>query len=180
MPSHPIPNSFLTLIVFGMIVAGIIAIAGFAIDKAGQKDDRPALAASTAAAIEVIEDPTNTIGVDSLDPDDPIRDLLAADGGPTEPPPDGNGGQQPPTEPPTNGAPNATRGQELFFANGCNICHGDTGGGVIGPKIAGTTLTIDEVITQYRTPRALMPPFDADRVPDTDVNDIYAWLQTLP
>ena len=71
-------------------------------------------------------------------------------------------------------------GQQLFFANGCNACHGDTGQGIIGPRIASTSLTLEEVISQYRNPRAAMPAFPADVVPDAEVADIYAWLQTLP
>jgi len=74
----------------------------------------------------------------------------------------------------------ANRGQELFFANGCNVCHGDTGEGGIGPTIASTGLTIDQVIEQYRSPRGAMPPFTEDRVSDEQVGDIYAWLETLP
>jgi len=73
----------------------------------------------------------------------------------------------------------AANGMELFFANGCNVCHGDTGEGIIGPQIAGTTLTFSQVVSQYRNPRAAMPQFPADVVPDEDVFDIYSWLQTL-
>ena len=71
------------------------------------------------------------------------------------------------------------RGGELFFANGCNACHGDTGEGNIGPKIAATALTFSQVVNQYRNSRDLMPQFTADAVPDADVFDIYSWLQTL-
>ena len=76
--------------------------------------------------------------------------------------------------------PDAARGRELFFANGCSVCHGDTAEGGFGPTIAQTLFSLDRVIAQYRNPRALMPPFPADRVPDADVAHIYAWLQTLP
>ncbi|MEE9277617.1 MAG: cytochrome c oxidase subunit II transmembrane domain-containing protein [Dehalococcoidia bacterium] len=78
------------------------------------------------------------------------------------------------------GVGDAARGQELFFANGCNVCHGDNGEGGIGPTIASTGLSLDGVTGQYRRPRGVMPSFDEDRVPDADVADIYAWLQTLP
>lgn len=71
------------------------------------------------------------------------------------------------------------RGEDLFFANGCSVCHGDTGGGGIGPAIANTQLSLSAVIKQYRNPRELMPPFPADRVSDEDVADIYAFLQSL-
>ena len=79
----------------------------------------------------------------------------------------------------TSGDPD--RGQELFFANGCNVCHGENGEGLIGPTIASTNFTITQVTEQYRSPRGtVMPEFPVDRVPDADVADIYAWLQTLP
>ena len=71
------------------------------------------------------------------------------------------------------------RGQQLFFQNGCNVCHGDTGQGGIGPKIGPPALTLEEEIRQYRNPRDQMPAFPADSVPDMDVADIHAWLRTL-
>ena len=81
---------------------------------------------------------------------------------------------------PVIGAPNAANGQELFFTNGCSVCHGDKGEGGIGPTIASTGLSLDQVISQYRNPREAMPAFPADRVSDAEVADIYAWLQTMP
>ena len=93
-------------------------------------------------------------------------------------PPLANGGETPPNGEATRGNP--AHGQELFFANGCNVCHGDQGQGGIGPTLASTNFSLDDVIAQYRNPRGIMPTFTADRVPDTDVADIYAWLQTLP
>ena len=71
-------------------------------------------------------------------------------------------------------------GQELFFANGCNVCHGDAGEGGIGPTIAQTSLTLDQVIAQYRTPRGLMPPFLESQITDAEVAEMFAWLQTQP
>jgi len=96
-------------------------------------------------------------------------------------PPDGLGpeGSGSPQAGPGPGG-NPVAGQELFFANGCNACHGDQGLGSIGPEIASTSLSLEEVISQYRNPRNQMPAFPADRVPDEQVADIYAWLQTLP
>ncbi len=74
---------------------------------------------------------------------------------------------------------NVERGQELYFASACNVCHGDTGEGGIGPKIAGTDLSFAQELEQYRNPRGTMPQFSADRVPDADVFDIYSWLLSL-
>jgi len=38
---------------------------------------------------------------------------------------------------------------------------------------------LDQVIEQYRSPRAIMPAFQADQLPDGDVADIFSWLKTL-
>ena len=70
-------------------------------------------------------------------------------------------------------------GNELFFENGCNVCHGDTGEGGIGPTIAQTTLALDDVISQYRNPRGIMPPFAENRISDDEVANIYNFLQSL-
>jgi mono/diheme cytochrome c family protein len=78
-----------------------------------------------------------------------------------------------------DGSDSIAFGNELFFENGCNICHGDTGQGGIGPAIAQTTLTLDQVISQYRNPRAVMPAFQANRISDDQVANIYAFLQSL-
>jgi cytochrome c550 len=73
----------------------------------------------------------------------------------------------------------AVHGEELFFANGCNICHGDNGEGIIGPRIAGTELTFSQVVSQYRNPRGTMPAFSDQTVSDEDVFDIVAFLKGL-
>ena len=80
----------------------------------------------------------------------------------------------------TGAAADLARGQELYFANGCNICHGDTGAGGIGPTLAATSLTAAQQLQQYRSPLGVMPVFTADRVADQDVANINAWLKTLP
>ena len=77
-------------------------------------------------------------------------------------------------------AGDADRGQQVFFQNGCNVCHGDTGEGGIGPTIAQTSLSGEQVLEQYRNPRGIMPRFDASILPDEDVANVLAWLQTLP
>ena len=98
---------------------------------------------------------------------------------PGEPPPLSDDGGAAAGEP-AAGEPNAANGQELFFANGCAVCHGDNGEGGIGPTLASTGFSLDQVIDQYRSPRAAMPAFPADRIADAEVADIYAWLQSLP
>ncbi|MCY3886494.1 MAG: c-type cytochrome [Chloroflexi bacterium] len=93
-----------------------------------------------------------------------------------EPPP----GAEPAGEAASAAVGDPVRGQQLFFTNGCNVCHGDQGEGGIGLTIAGTALALEEVIDQYRNPRDQMPVFPPDVIPDEDIADTYAWLQTLP
>ncbi len=157
--------------VFGLLVAGVIALAGFAVAKGADKDESEALDAANAAAAELIRS-----GLFEAEEGDPALALLEEDATTAEP----DGELEPATsEPSPAGEPDPARGQQLFFANGCNVCHGDQGQGAIDPTIASTGFSLDQVMGQYRSPRDFMPQFSADAVPDADVADIYAWLQTL-
>ena len=173
MPSRGIPHAFWLFFVFGLMAAGIIAMAGFAIDKSGSKDDEVARTGATLSVIEKLE--AGEITLADLDPSDPVRVALEAEGAvvPEE--------EEPEAQPPTEIEPgDPDRGQQVFFQNGCNVCHGDTGQGLIGPTLAQTSFSVEQVIGQYRSPRDAMPPFSADIVPDQQVADVHAWLQTLP
>lgn len=75
---------------------------------------------------------------------------------------------------------NAQHGQELFNSLGCAACHGAQGEGGIGPTIAGTELSLARIVRQYRAPYQSMPRFGPDQVSESDIADIYAFLQTLP
>lgn len=81
---------------------------------------------------------------------------------------------------PAAGAVDPARGQQVFFQNGCNVCHGDTGQGGIGPTLAQTSFSLEQELQQYRNPRGVMPRFDESVIPDEDVANVLAWLQTLP
>lgn len=72
------------------------------------------------------------------------------------------------------------RGAELFITLPCAGCHGVTAQGQFGPALAGTSLTFEEVRRQVRNPRDKMVPFSPDQVSDKDLQDIYAWLTSLP
>lgn len=74
----------------------------------------------------------------------------------------------------------AGHGQQLFNSLGCTACHGQQGEGLIGPTIAQTDLPLSTVVRQYRAPYQNMPPFGRDQLSETDIADIYAFLQTLP
>jgi len=97
----------------------------------------------------------------------PARDVAAQNG---------NGGQQ--------AAPkgDAKAGQQLYLSIGCWECHGSEaqGGAITGPRLAHTALPFAAVMQQLRVPQNAMPPYEPAVVSDTDVANIYAWLESLP
>jgi mono/diheme cytochrome c family protein len=81
------------------------------------------------------------------------------------------------------GSTAAERGKNLFILVGCAACHGPTAQGAYGPKIAATKLSYAEVLMQVRNPRPSngnsMISFRQEELPDSQVADIYAFLQSL-
>jgi mono/diheme cytochrome c family protein len=83
-------------------------------------------------------------------------------------------------------AGNAQKGKQIFETLGCNKCHGSEGEGVPGagqsggvPRIASTSLAPPAFIQLVRKPKGVMPPFGSDRATDSDLADVYAFLETL-
>ena len=80
---------------------------------------------------------------------------------------------------------NAQKGKIVFETLGCNKCHGSEGEGVAVsgpggvPRIASTSLAFPAFIQLVRKPKNLMPPFGTDKASDSDLADVYAFLQTL-
>ena len=73
------------------------------------------------------------------------------------------------------------RGRQLFIKDGCFECHGTEGqgGGYTGPRIAPPP-PLSSVLSQLRHPSDQMPPFTEKVLSDTDVADIFAFLQSIP
>ncbi len=177
MPSRTgIPQSFGIIIVFALLAAGIFALVGFAIHKGADRNIIEAKALSEEAGAEGWE--TGLFCIEDGKEDHPSLSL-------TERPPETCAEAEPLPievidEDAVRAAANPTRGAELYVANGCQVCHGETGEGIVGPTIAQTGLDIQGVISQYRQPRGIMQEFDAEQVPVEDIADIWSWLQTLP
>ena len=81
---------------------------------------------------------------------------------------------------------NAQKGKTVFESLGCNKCHGSEGEGVAGtgqsggvPRIASTSLALPAFIQLVRKPKNVMPPFGTDKASDSELADVYAFLQTL-
>ncbi len=79
-------------------------------------------------------------------------------------------------------AGNVAHGKQIFATYGCYQCHGYQGQGAAagGPKLAPNPLPIDAFTAQLRHPRDRMPIYTQVTVSDSDVADLYAYLQTIP
>ena len=75
---------------------------------------------------------------------------------------------------------NAQTGKQLFADKGCYSCHGFVGqGSREGPRLT-PPLAYPAFIAQLRTPRAIMPPYEAALVSDQQAADIHAYLASQP
>ena len=77
---------------------------------------------------------------------------------------------------------NAQRGKILFVNDGCYQCHGLVGQGSAqtgAPRIGPPPIPIAAFAAYIRHPTNNMPPYTAKVVPDADVADIYAFLQSV-
>jgi len=79
-------------------------------------------------------------------------------------------------------AADAAKGKLLFTQKyGCYECHGTLGQGspVTGPKLAPNPLPYDTLSAFVRTSNGPMPPFRESILPNADLEDIYAYLQSI-
>jgi ubiquinol-cytochrome c reductase cytochrome c subunit len=79
------------------------------------------------------------------------------------------------------GAASVENGKAQFMKFGCWDCHGTAGQGTIaGPKLAPGPLPFDTLANFVRTTSRLMPPYRETVLPNEDLADIYAYLQSIP
>ena len=78
-------------------------------------------------------------------------------------------------------AQNAENGKRVFVRDGCYECHGYAGQGTIaGARLAPPVLNAQGMIRYIRRPAGAMPAFTDKVLSDQEVNDIYAYLKTIP
>src|SRR5262249_19716893 len=78
-------------------------------------------------------------------------------------------------------AASAEKGKTLFIRYGCFQCHGTVGqGGNAGPKRAPDPLRFEALSAFVRTTNRQMPPYREAVLPNEDLADIYAYLQSIP
>ena len=75
-------------------------------------------------------------------------------------------------------AGNAQKGKDAFAAHMCATCHGPEGQGAVGPALAPPPRPFPDFSRYVRQPAGKMPPFTPQALPDTDLADIYAFLQS--
>ena len=75
----------------------------------------------------------------------------------------------------------AAKGKSAFMANGCWQCHGTQGQGTIaGVKLAPDPIPKETFVGFVRSSNRAMPPYHEAILPDADLEDIYAYLQSVP
>jgi mono/diheme cytochrome c family protein len=78
-------------------------------------------------------------------------------------------------------AASAENGRKAFATYGCWSCHGYEGqGAVTGPKLGPDPLPQEGFSAFVRSANQQMPPYHQDVLPDGDLADIYAFLQSRP
>ncbi len=100
---------------------------------------------------------------------------------PTEAPPPATAPPVATQAPAPPGAPagDAAAGKQTWATKPCIGCHGPSAEGGIGPKLAGTALGWDQVLSAVRNGQgAGMPAFAAAVISDQELADIYAWLKS--
>jgi len=78
-------------------------------------------------------------------------------------------------------AGSAEKGKETFIKRGCWECHGFQGqGGSAGARLAPDPIPFDTLKAFVRSTNGQMPPFSENVVPDSDLEDIHAYLSSIP
>jgi mono/diheme cytochrome c family protein len=82
---------------------------------------------------------------------------------------------------------NAENGKKVFTADGCYQCHGRQGQGgsaapigSYGPRLAPPRIPVDAIKLYVRHPSGGMPPYTSKVLSDAEIDDIYAFLKTIP
>ncbi len=79
-------------------------------------------------------------------------------------------------------AGNAQNGKQIFTSFGCYECHACEGqvSSVAGPRIGPHPIPFSAFVRYVRQPAGEMPPYTSKVVSESELADIYAFLQSLP
>ena len=74
---------------------------------------------------------------------------------------------------------NIENGKERFKVHGCTSCHGYSGQGGAGARLAQNPITLEAFKNYVRRPKGSMPPF-GNQLTEAEFADIYAYLKSVP
>jgi ubiquinol-cytochrome c reductase cytochrome c subunit len=79
-------------------------------------------------------------------------------------------------------AGDAAKGKQAYMKYGCWQCHGTLGQGspVTGPKLAPDPMPLEAMTSFVRNSRLRMPPYREAVLPNADLEDIHAYLSSVP
>ena len=76
---------------------------------------------------------------------------------------------------------NVENGKRSFAFYGCSSCHGYSGHGGVGPRLATTSLSMAALMKYVRQPSGVMPRYATEsQITDATIADIYAFLKSVP
>ena len=76
-------------------------------------------------------------------------------------------------------AGNVESGRKAFVQHGCFSCHGFSGEGGPGARLAQSLIPFPAFVQYVRRPKRTMPTYGT-QVSDQELADIYAFLKTIP
>lgn len=78
-------------------------------------------------------------------------------------------------------AGNTENGKRSFTVYACSACHGYSGQGGVGPRLASTSLSIEALMKYVRQPAGVMPRYASEsQISDATLADIYTFLKSIP
>lgn len=76
---------------------------------------------------------------------------------------------------------NAANGKKLWVKENCYSCHGFDGHGGAGVRLAPKPIAVGAFISIVRhPPKSGMPTFSQKVIPDSDLRDMWAYLNSIP
>jgi ubiquinol-cytochrome c reductase cytochrome c subunit len=84
--------------------------------------------------------------------------------------------------PPSTPGGNADAGRQAFVKKGCYACHGREGQGspTTGPRLGPSPTPLATFTRYVRAPRGQMPPYTDKVLSDSELADMFAFLQARP
>ena len=78
-------------------------------------------------------------------------------------------------------AGSAEKGKAAYVKHGCWQCHGfEAQGGTAGKQLAPNPMPLEAMSAFVRNSAGPMPPYSKAILPEADLADIHAWLQSIP